>query len=68
MPFARIIKIGSVLPIGAAVIWSEHPGNHDFKWTGFQNGSNQSVFSIIIDVAEILVFHLYYWMVNNQKL
>ena len=56
-PFCGVFEIGNELPIRSRVIERQHPANQRAQAARADDGAQQAVFQVVVDVAEILVFH-----------
>ena len=56
-PFGGVFEIGNELAIRSRVIGRQHPANQRAQAARADDGSQQAVFQVVVDVAEVLVFH-----------
>ena len=56
-PFGGVFEVRNEISVCTLVIGRQHPGNQHAQAARADDGAQQAVFQVVVDVAEILVFH-----------
>ncbi len=56
-PALGLSKVTDLATVSTAVIWSQHPADAQAKTTLLGQQTQESILPVVVDIAEILVFH-----------